>query len=72
MWYDPYVNRLGKREELSSKEQHFLVPLIFTQSGTKPMTLIEMSKQYVKMYDEFKDSFHWYKKVIATNGEDLE
>lgn len=38
MWYDPYVNRLGKREELLSKEQHFLVPLIFTQSGTKPMT----------------------------------
>ena len=56
MWYDPYFNRLGKKEELLSKEQHFLVPLIFTQSGTKPMTSIEMSKQYVKMYDEFKDS----------------
>ena len=56
MWYDPYVNRLGAKEELSRKEKHFLVPLIFTQSGTKPMTSIEMSKQYVKMYDDFKNS----------------
>lgn len=56
MWYDPYLNRIGSKEELSVKEEHFLVPLIFTQSGTKPMTSIEMSKQYVKMYDDFKDS----------------
>jgi len=55
-WYDPYVNRLGKKGELSKKEEHFLVPLIFTQSGTKPMTSIEMSKKYVKMYDDFKKS----------------
>ncbi|WP_434793973.1 hypothetical protein TPDSL_05230 [Terrisporobacter petrolearius] len=56
MWYDPYLNRIGSKEELSVKEEHFIVPLIFTQSGTKPMTSIEMSKQYVKMYDDFKDS----------------
>ncbi|GFZ30290.1 hypothetical protein CSC2_08160 [Clostridium zeae] len=56
IWYDPYVNRLGKKEELSKWEQHFLVPLIFTQSGTKPMTSIEMSKRYVKMYENFKES----------------
>lgn len=56
MWYDPYVNRLGAKDELFRKEKHFLVPLIFTQSGTKPMTSIEMSKQYVKMYDDFKAS----------------
>ena len=56
MWYDPYVNRLGNKEELTEKEKHFLVPLIFTQSGTKPMTSIEMSKKYVKMYDDFKSS----------------
>lgn len=56
MWYDPYVNRIGKREDLISREEHFLVPLIFTQSGTKPMASIEMSKRYVKMYDDFKSS----------------
>ncbi|MBK1812334.1 hypothetical protein JHL18_17050 [Clostridium sp. YIM B02505] len=56
IWYDPYVNRLGKKEELSKREQHFLVPLIFTQSGTKPMTSIEMSKRYVNMYENFKKS----------------
>ncbi|WP_338691086.1 hypothetical protein QJR36_08485 [Paraclostridium sordellii] len=56
IWYDPYLNRIGSKEELSAKEEHFLVPLIFTQSGTKPMTSIEMSKQYVKMYDDFKGS----------------
>lgn len=56
IWYDPYVNRLGKKEDLLDKEEHFVVPLIFTQSGTKPMTSIEMSKKYVKMYDDFKNS----------------
>ena len=56
IWYDPYINRIGSREELLYKEEHFLVPLIFTQSGTKPMTSIEMSRKYVDMYDSFNDS----------------
>ena len=56
LWYDPYINRIGSKEELEKKEKHFLVPLIFTQSGTKPMTSIEMSKKYVNMYDDFKNS----------------
>ena len=56
LWYDPYINRIGTKEELNAHEIHFLVPLLFTQSGTKPMTCIEMSKKYVKMYDDFKSS----------------
>lgn len=56
IWYDPYINRIGTKEELLSKEEHFLVPLIFTQSGTKPMTSIEMSRKYVDMYDSFYSS----------------
>lgn len=56
IWYDPYINRIGSREELLEKENHFLVPLIFTQSGTKPMTSIEMSRKYVDMYDNFYES----------------
>ena len=54
LWYDPYLNKVGDRSQLDKNEVHFTVPLLFTQSGTKPMTCIEMSKLYVKMYDEFQ------------------
>ena len=49
-YYDPYVNALGSKEDLNAKERHFLVPLLFTQSGTKPMTSIDMSAKYVEYY----------------------
>lgn len=55
-WYDPYINRIGTKEKLQKEENHFLVPLIFTQSGTKPMTAIEMSIRYVTTYEAFKKS----------------
>lgn len=45
-WYDPYLNRIGKREEVKTDENHIVVPLMFTQSGTKPMTSIDMSCTY--------------------------
>lgn len=51
LWYDPYLNRIGERDELEKAEKHFTVPLLFTQSGTKPMISIDMSKQYVDYYD---------------------
>ena len=51
LWYDPYLNRIGEREELDKPEKHFIVPLLFTQSGTKPMISIDMSKQYVDYYN---------------------
>lgn len=54
-YYDPYLNTIGSLNELNEKENHFIVPLIFTQSGTKPMTSIEMIK-YVNLYEEFKKS----------------
>lgn len=55
-WYDPYLNRMGKRDEIMTSENHILVPLMFTQSGTKPMTSIEMSKRYVETYTQWKES----------------
>lgn len=55
LWYDPYLNRIGTMSELASL-QHFLVPLMFTQSGTKPMISIEMSSKYVDYYESLKDS----------------
>ena len=56
LWYDPYLNRMGKREELLTNENHILVPLMFTQSGTKPMTSIEMSMRYVETYIRWRAS----------------
>ena len=55
-WYDPYLNRIGTKSELTTSENHILVPLMFTQSGTKPMTSIEMSMKYVDTYTQWKNS----------------
>ncbi|MFB1412532.1 hypothetical protein [Bifidobacterium sp. 2450] len=55
-WYDPYLNSLGTKEELDTDEHHILVPLIFTQSGTKPMTSIDMSMIYVDTYKQWLES----------------
>lgn len=56
LWYDPYVNRIGHKTDITTKEKHIIVPLMFTQSGTKPMTSIDMSIQYVDTYQKWKDS----------------
>ena len=53
-WYDPYLNRIGERDLIKTDENHILVPLMFTQSGTKPMTSIEMSIAYVSTYQEWR------------------
>ncbi|MDD7183802.1 MAG: hypothetical protein PUH46_09040, partial [Peptostreptococcus porci] len=36
-WYDPHLNKIDTKENMDGK---FIVPLLFTQSGTKPMTSI--------------------------------
>ena len=56
IWYDPYLNRMGEKSVLSTSENHILVPLMFTQSGKKPMTSIEMSMKYVDTYTQWKNS----------------
>ena len=53
-FYDPYLNTIGSEEELNKVESHFIVPLLFTQSGTKPMTAISMSEKYVDYYRKLK------------------
>lgn len=55
-WYVPYLNRIGEKSALSTSEKHILVPLMFTQSGTKPMTSIEMSMKYVDTYTRWRNS----------------
>lgn len=54
-WYDPYLNRIGEKDSIKTDENHILIPLLFTQSGTKPMTSIEMSIVYVETYQKWKD-----------------
>lgn len=54
LWYDPYINKIGKESEILDDENHIIVPLMFTQSGTKPMTAINMSEKYVKTYKKWK------------------
>lgn len=54
-FYDPYMNTTISKEEFDSYER-FAVPLIFTQSGTKPMTSIDMSIKYVDYYSKLSES----------------
>ena len=56
IWYDPFLNKTGTEAELLDDENHIIVPLIFTQSGTKPMTAISMSVKYVDLYRAWKES----------------
>ena len=57
-FYDPYLNKIIKfnSEEERLQHPHITVPLIFTQSGIKPLTSIEMSRRYVNLYDQFCQS----------------
>ena len=50
-WYDPYLNKIDEKENLGRR---FIVPLMFTQSGTKPMTSIFKSCEYVDLYRDWK------------------
>ncbi|TGG86655.1 hypothetical protein [Geotoga petraea] len=63
LWYDPYLNIIDTKDNLLKNKKHFIVPLLYTQSGTKPMTSISMLLNYVKMYKEFKES-----NIIAVVG----
>ena len=56
LWYDPYLNRIAKKSDLDDPEHHLLVPLMFTQSGTKPMTSIGMSIWYVDTFRKWEQS----------------
>lgn len=55
IYYDPYLNQIIPEEE-KENNNHIIVPLMFTQSGTKPMTSIEMSEKYVDYFNKLKES----------------
>ena len=54
-FYDPYLNKILTAKEAESSN-HICVPFLFTQSGIKPLTSIKMSRRYVQLFDEFKES----------------
>ncbi|WP_062320074.1 hypothetical protein [Halolactibacillus sp. JCM 19043] len=55
-YYDPYKNEILTIPSAIEEEGRILVPFMFTQSGVKPLTSVEMSRKYVELYDHFIDS----------------
>lgn len=57
IYYDPYMNKIiDVKEDINKEDYHILVPLIFTQSGTKPMTSVSMLLKYAEFYKKLKNS----------------
>lgn len=60
--YDPYLNDMYEALEESEdsidwcKHGHFTVPLMFTQSGTKAMTVVEMNDMYASLFHSWLES----------------
>lgn len=70
-YYDPYSNKIQTLTAEQLKEQdRILVPFIFTQSGIKPLTSVEMSRKYVKLFDGYKESDVIVVVGFAFNGDD--
>lgn len=66
---DPYRNNIVHADNVDNSNR-FLVPLLFTQSGTKPMTSINMAQRYVDYYNTLCRS-DWIVVVgFGFNGDD--
>ncbi|CAH0415910.1 hypothetical protein KAR50_09310 [Periweissella fabaria] len=63
--YDPYLNAIA-----NNNSKHIVVPLLFTQSGTKPMTSIDMSAKYVEFYNKLKESDYIVSIGFGFNSDD--
>lgn len=72
-FYDPFLNQivgLDDPESEYAKQNHVLVPMLFTQSGIKPLTSIEMSRRYVELFDRFKTCDAIVVIGFGFNGDD--
>lgn len=71
-YYDPYTNTIHDdlTEEQRCDNPHLLVPFLFTQSGIKPLTSIEISRVYVELYDNYQSSDIVCIIGYAFNGDD--
>lgn len=64
-WYDPYKNEI-----VDESTKAFKVPLLFTQSGTKPLTSISMSRRYIDFYDKTKECEYLVVVGYGFNADD--
>ncbi|MBZ4654993.1 MAG: hypothetical protein JG781_2350, partial [Peptococcaceae bacterium] len=56
-YYNPYKNCIINCDDPSQVPQdQIYVPFILTQSGLKPLTSVDMSRRYVKLFDRFAES----------------
>lgn len=69
VWFASHVQKLAKKIILEMV-QLFLVPF-FTLIITVPITFLVISPVASWASDALSALFHWYKKVIASNGQDL-
>lgn len=70
-YYDPYRNSiLAMRDDEVATCGRFVVPFLFTQSGIKPLTTVEMSRRYVLLYDAMDKSDVVVVAGFGFNGDD--
>ncbi|PLR85383.1 hypothetical protein CVD25_06090 [Bacillus canaveralius] len=69
-YYDPFKNEILTNPTHEEREGRILVPFMFTQSGIKPLTSVEMSRKYVELYDHFVQSDVVCVIGYAFNGDD--
>lgn len=71
-FYDPYTNTvLHNLSDDELKEAHrVVVPLLFTQSGVKPMTSVAMARRYVRLHQLFREADLICVVGYAFNGDD--
>lgn len=70
-YYDPYRNSiLAMEDDEVATCGRFVVPFLFTQSGIKPLTTVEMSRRYVQFYDAMDRSEVVVVAGFGFNGDD--
>jgi hypothetical protein len=70
-FYDPYRNMMVAQDPATlDSAGRFLVPFMFTQSGIKPLTSVEMSRRYVEFYDAMRSSDAVVVLGYGFNGDD--
>lgn len=56
-YYNPYRNNVIICDQTNMvPEDQIYVPFILTQSGVKPLTSVDMSRRYVKLFDQFRET----------------
>lgn len=68
-YLDPYRNEIISADLVESVPR-FLAPFIFTQSGVKPLTSVDVSKRYVDYYNDVVKSKYAVVVGFGFNGDD--